>query len=110
VLAAVTAVVLAFVIGRATGGGGGGGTEVSATATSASTTSTTLKVGTHTVGRGETLSSIAASYGLTTDELAAFNGISNVNHVFVGQRLNVPTAVPPTIATTTTKAKSKENK
>jgi LysM repeat protein len=105
-LAALTAVVLAFVIGRATGGGGGE-SEVSATPTSVSTTTIAPKLETHTVGQGESLSSIAASYGLTTDELAAFNGITNVNHVFVGQQLSIPTAVQPTLATTTTKAKGK---
>jgi LysM repeat protein len=106
-LAALTAVVLAFVIGRATGGGGGGESEVSATPSSVSTTTTAPKLETHTVGQGESLSSIAASYGLTTEELASFNGITNVNHVFVGQRLSIPTAVQPTLATTTTKAKAK---
>jgi LysM repeat protein len=61
------------------------------------------------VGTGETLSSIAASYCLTTAELAAYNGITNVNHVFLGQRLNIPPATTPTVATTTTKAKSKDS-
>jgi lysozyme len=72
-----------------------------------STTTTAPRLETHTVGQGESLSSIAASYGLTTDELASFNGITNVNHVFVGQKLSIPTAVQPTLATTTTKAKGK---
>jgi hypothetical protein len=105
-LAALTAVVLAFVIGRATGGGGGD-SEVSATATSVSTTTTAPRLETHTVGQGESLSSIAASYGLTTEELASFNGITNVNHVFVGQQLSIPTAVQPSVAPTTTNAKDK---
>ena len=109
VLTALVAVVLAFVIGRASGGGGDA--EVSATPSSVSTTSTTLRIGTHIVAQGESLSSIAASYGLSTEELASFNGITDINHVFVGQKLSIPTAVQPTPATTsTTKAKSKESK
>jgi len=105
-LAALTAVVLAFVIGRASGGGSGDA-EVASTPTSVSTTTTIPKLQTHTVARGESLSSIAASYGLTTEELASFNGITNVNHVFVGQQLSIPTAVQPTLTTTTAKAKGK---
>lgn len=104
-LAALTAVVLAFVIGRSTGGGGEA--EVSATPTSVSTTTTAPRLETHVVAQGESLSSIAASYGLSTEELASFNGITNINHVFVGQKLSIPTAVQPTLATTTTKAKGK---
>lgn len=44
----------------------------------------------HVVQRGENLFRIALSYGLTTDELAAINGITNTNNIYVGQRLLVP--------------------
>jgi len=42
----------------------------------------------HKVARGETLSSIAAQYGMTTDEIIALNGMSN-NNVKRGQSLKV---------------------
>lgn len=43
--------------------------------------------GVHVVQRGENLSTIAARYGTTVAALARANGISNPNHIFVGQRL-----------------------
>lgn len=45
---------------------------------------------THVVAAGENLFRIALRYGLTTRELAAANGISNLNSVYVGQVLNIP--------------------
>ncbi len=44
----------------------------------------------HTVQPGENLFRIALRYGVTVDALAAANGLSNVNHVYVGQRLVIP--------------------
>ncbi|QJR11401.1 Murein hydrolase activator NlpD [Usitatibacter rugosus] len=61
---------------------------------------------THTVKRGETLVAIALQYGLEYRELAAWNGITNVNVISVGQVLQLappmgmgqttPLAVGPT--------------
>ncbi|APV50855.1 hypothetical protein BWI17_14865 [Betaproteobacteria bacterium GR16-43] len=58
-------------------------------------------VPTHTVKRGETLVGIALQYGLDYRELAAWNNITNVNVISVGQVLalgapagSVPTATP----------------
>ena len=45
---------------------------------------------THTVAAGENLFRIALRYGLTTNELAAANGIANSNSVYVGQVLRIP--------------------
>jgi LysM repeat protein len=45
---------------------------------------------TYVVGSGENLSTIAQRYGLTLQELSAYNGISNPNMVFVGQELAIP--------------------
>ena len=42
------------------------------------------------VGRGQTLSAVARSVGVTVEELARANGIRNVHRVRVGQRLVVP--------------------
>jgi len=45
---------------------------------------------THTVSPGESLSWIAAWYGVNMYDLARVNGISNLNHVWVGQVLVIP--------------------
>ncbi|MEO8393551.1 MAG: LysM peptidoglycan-binding domain-containing protein, partial [Chloroflexota bacterium] len=44
----------------------------------------------HVVQRGETLFRIALSYGLTTDELAQLNNITDPSMIAIGQRLLVP--------------------
>jgi LysM repeat protein len=44
----------------------------------------------HVVQRGETLSSIAARYGTTTQALAGANGLANANYIYAGQRLTIP--------------------
>lgn len=55
----------------------------------------------HVVQAGESLFSIAQAYGLTTDQLATQNGITDPNTLFVGQLLQVgaapaaPEAAPP---------------
>lgn len=45
---------------------------------------------THTVAAGENLFRIALRYGLSTDELAAANGITNPASISVGQVLRIP--------------------
>ena len=44
----------------------------------------------HVIRLGETLSSIAARYGLATATMAKANGISNPNRIYVGERLSIP--------------------
>jgi LysM repeat protein len=44
----------------------------------------------HTVRWGETLSGIAWRYGLTTQELADANGITNRHWIYAGQKLLIP--------------------
>ena len=65
---------------------------------------------THVVQRGETLSSIAARYGVSAAALAQANGIANPNHIYVGQRLTIgsgsaaaaqPAAAQPAASQTT---------
>jgi LysM repeat protein len=46
----------------------------------------------HIVKRGETLFSIARSYGVSVDAIVAANGIANPSHIYVGQRLVIPTS------------------
>ncbi|OIO89193.1 MAG: hypothetical protein AUK03_14905 [Anaerolineae bacterium CG2_30_64_16] len=57
----------------------------------------------HMVGRGETLYSIARRYGVTLQQLAAYNNIADPNRILVGQMLRIPPPVNvtpiPTIVT-----------
>jgi LysM repeat protein len=56
---------------------------------------------THTVQQGENLFRIALRYGTTWPTLAAYNGITNPNLIYVGQVLKIPpagTVVQPTPA------------
>jgi murein DD-endopeptidase MepM/ murein hydrolase activator NlpD len=56
----------------------------------------------HVVQRGETLFRISLNYGLTVNEIAAFNGIVDPTNILVGQRLLIPVSgnasqtTPPT--------------
>lgn len=45
---------------------------------------------THVVKAGETLFSIARQYGLTVQQLASANGITNPDRIYVGQVLTIP--------------------
>lgn len=45
---------------------------------------------THTVQDGETLTSIAALYGVTPDQVAAANSLTNPDTLFPGQELQIP--------------------
>jgi len=44
----------------------------------------------HKVKGGETLSSIARGYGLSTDEVARANSVENANRIYVGMELIIP--------------------
>ncbi len=48
--------------------------------------------GTHTVGRGESLSRIARRYGTTPAAIQAANGLADPNQIAVGQQLQIPGA------------------
>ncbi len=49
----------------------------------------------YVVQPGDTLTDIAAQLGLTVQELADLNGLSNLNHVVTGTRLEVPASPEP---------------
>jgi len=44
----------------------------------------------HVIKSGESLSKVAAHYGLTTRELAELNGIKDANKIRIGQKLTIP--------------------
>ncbi len=48
----------------------------------------------HVVRAGETLLRIALRYGVNAWTIARANGITNLNHIYVGQRLVIPRYVP----------------
>ncbi len=48
--------------------------------------------GIHIVQPGENLYRIALRYGVTVEALKTINHLSDVNHIYVGQRLTIPTA------------------
>jgi len=45
----------------------------------------------HTVQADETLSGIAAAYGVSLDDIVAFNELPNAEEIFVGQIIEIPT-------------------
>ncbi|MCU1366208.1 MAG: hypothetical protein JWL72_4859 [Ilumatobacteraceae bacterium] len=70
------------------------------------TTTTTLPPTTTTIPdhyviqAGDSLSAIAKMFGLSTQELAAFNGITNPQHIESGQTIKIPQ--PGDLASSTT--------
>lgn len=52
----------------------------------------------HTIEEGETLSSIADAYGISLEELAAQNGITNPDRIFAGQTLRIGEGGPAVAA------------
>ena len=50
----------------------------------------------YTVQTGDTLSGIAAKYGTTYKALAEYNGISNPNVIYTGQKIRIPGTAQPT--------------
>lgn len=51
----------------------------------------------HVVQRGDTLTKIAGWYGTTVYNLMSLNGLSNPNHIWVGQRLALPCGGQPPV-------------
>jgi len=49
----------------------------------------------HIVRPGDMLIRIALRYGVDAWTIARANGITNLNHIYVGQRLTIPGAAPP---------------
>ncbi|GAB5053220.1 LysM peptidoglycan-binding domain-containing protein [Pediococcus ethanolidurans] len=49
----------------------------------------TSSVKTYTVKSGDTVSGIAAKYGITTAKIKSLNKLANVNYIYVGERLKV---------------------
>lgn len=67
-----------------------------------STTTDTSNLTTYTVQKGDTLSEIAKAMGVSTSDLATYNGISNPDVINVGQVIKKPATSTSTSTTTTT--------
>jgi LysM repeat protein len=67
-------------------------------ATPAESASHPMNGNTHTVARGETLTSIAKMYKVTIDELQKANNIEDGRKLQAGQTIVVPTAPAPALA------------
>ena len=108
VASAITVVaVVILIVDHVNGNGGGGSTghvstkvAVSQTVVSAAqpTTSTRFKPDpvVYVIAAGEGLFDVAKRNGLSTKELADFNGIVDPNAVFAGQRILIPPPSPTT--------------
>lgn len=60
------------------------------TSTPAPVATATPRVRVHIVRAGETLAIIARKYATTATAIARYNGLSNPNRIYVGQRLVIP--------------------
>ncbi|MDO9065589.1 MAG: LysM domain-containing protein, partial [Chloroflexota bacterium] len=60
------------------------------TSTPAPVATATPQVRIHVVRAGETLAIIARKYATTATAIARYNGLSNPNRIYVGQRLVIP--------------------
>ena len=60
----------------------------------------------HIVRKNETLSAIAQKYGVSSNAIQSFNGISNPNLLFVGKKLKIPSGSSPEIPYTVKKGDS----
>ena len=112
-----SAVLLGALVVSSCGGGDNGDydtlplitTATPAPAAVESTTTMPEAVEYYTIQQGDTLFGIAQSFGVTLEDLIAFNGITDPDAIEAGQKLKVPpvgASIPPgpttTVAQTTT--------
>ena len=64
--------------------------KVNSKATSKSSKSSGNKIMTYKVKKGDTLAKIAQKYNTNTQEIASINGIHTIDHLRIGQLINVP--------------------
>jgi LysM repeat protein len=74
--------------------GEGSPAPVTASAPAAAGSHPAVAGNTHTVARGETLTSIAKMYKVTVDELQKANNIEDGRKLQAGQTITIPTASP----------------
>ncbi|MFD2728648.1 LysM peptidoglycan-binding domain-containing protein [Enterococcus camelliae] len=89
----------------------GGNTTSTSTTTSATTqattaTSTTTVSSSYTVKSGDTVGSIASRYGVSVSDIQKWNNLSNVNLIFIGQKLAIQANATTTTTNTSTTSSS----
>src|SRR6478735_4842810 len=76
---------------------------VTTTSTSTTLATTTTRPTVYVVVSGDNLGRIATKLGVSKDDLMAVNGITNPDHIEVGQKLKIPQpgeVIPTTVAAT----------
>lgn len=63
---------------------------ISTTTTTTLPPTTTTIPDTYVIQSGDSLFSIAQMFGISTSELAVYNGITNPDHIQAGQKLKIP--------------------
>lgn len=89
----------------------GGNTTSTSTTTSTTTqattaTSTTTVSSSYTVKSGDTVGSIASRYGVSVSDIQKWNNLSNVNLIFIGQKLAIQANAKTTTTNTSTTSSS----
>ena len=81
-----------IVIGNPVNGASNSDEEKENTSDEKNETETTPTEVMYTVAKGETISGIAAKYGVSVKQIVAYNEIDNPNNIQVGQKLKIPPA------------------
>jgi LysM repeat protein len=96
---AVAAVALPLIAGACGDDASSGDTlppiHTTTTTTTLNVTTTTILL-TYDIQSGDSLGKIAATFGVSIDELMALNGITDPDHIEVGQTLKIPPPLPTT--------------
>lgn len=95
--------VLALAVALSGCGGGGGHASSTTTTTRAvprTTTSTTIPVVKYTVKQGDTLTAIAAHFGVPSSSIAAASHLANPDQLTLGQVLVIPPKPPVALVVT----------
>lgn len=77
--------------------------KVNSSSAGKSSKSSGNKIMTYKVKKGDTLAKIAQKYNTNTQEIASINGIHTIDHLRIGQLINVP-ANQPTVASKSSKS------
>ena len=75
---------------------------ITTTTTTTVVTTTTTIPQFYTVQSGDTLDKIADKFGVTRDALMAINGITDPDHIELGEELQIPPPAPETTTTSST--------
>jgi LysM repeat protein len=106
--AAMASLLLLAIPGCGRSGGGEAIEAASTTTTAAATTTTQAPDPPYVVQPGDSLSAIAERFGVSVDEIAAANGITDVDTITAGDTLVIPRGPSTTGPTTTSSTAGSE--